>query len=196
MLYTTLRLLREQDACSDGLSTLIASLPAKHSESEEISLAHILKSNGLEHAIWALRATTVDARKIAARMAIDFAYQVLDNFEKQFPEDKRPRTALETATAFLDGKITLAKLQAAQSAATHSAWSARSATHSARLAESAAWSAARSARSARSAARLAAWEAAWSAESAARSAAESAESAAWSAVQSEQKAIFRKWIRL
>ena len=114
MLYTTLRLLREQNACSGGLSTLIASLPAKHSESEEISLAHILKSNGLEHAVWALRATTVDARKIAARMAIDFAYQVLDKFEKRFPEDKRPRTALETATAFLDKRITLAKLEAAR----------------------------------------------------------------------------------
>ena len=150
MLYTTLRLLREQDACSSGLSTLIASLPAKHSdadraESEEISLAHILESNGLEHAIWALRATTVDARKIAARMAIDFAYQVLDNFERQFPADRRPRTALETATAFLDKKITPADLAAA-----------------------------RSAYMAESAARLAAWSAAWSAAESAESAAESA----------------------
>ena len=141
MLYTTLRLLREQNACSGGLSTLIASLPAKHSESKEISLAHILKSNGLEHAVWALRATTVDARNIAARMAIDFAYQVLDKFEKQFPEDKRPRTALETATAFLDKKITLAKLKGdgvgggvgggVGAVGDQAAWSARSAAWSA-----------------------------------------------------------------
>ena len=162
MLYTTLELLRKNSACSLGMETLIASLPKSHTEDKRVSLAHILKSNGLEHALWALRATTVDGRKYAARMAIDFASECLANFEKVYPDDKRPRSAVEAAGLFLDGKLTLQELETAESAA----WAARSAARSA-------------AESARSAAESAAW-AAW----AARSAAESARSAAWSAAES------------
>ena len=182
MLYTTLELLKKQSACLEGMKTLIDSLAPNYPKDKQISLAHIFKSNGFDHAMWALRATTVDARKFTAHMAIDFAFRVIDNFEKQFPDDKRPRTALEQTEAFLDGKITLKELESA-------AWSAESA---ARSAESAAWSAARSAESA---ARSAAWSAAWSAaRSAAWSAASAARSAAWSAAESENEKIFKKWI--
>ena len=34
MFYTTLKLLRENNACSSGLATLIASLPEKHTETQ------------------------------------------------------------------------------------------------------------------------------------------------------------------
>ena len=119
MFYTTLKLLRANNACSSGLATLIASLPEKHTEAKLIPLSHILKSNGLEHGIWVLRATTKDARKIAARMAIEFARQSLKTFEKLYPEDKRPRTALEVAADFLDGKATL---EECESAARSAAW--------------------------------------------------------------------------
>jgi hypothetical protein len=177
MLYTNLKLLRENNACSSGLATLIASLPKKHTATKLIPLGHILKSNGLKHGIWALRATTKDARKIAARMAIEFARQSLKNFEKLYPEDKRPRTALEAATDFLDGKITLEEIESAASAAWSAAWSA---------ARSAAWSAASAARSAASAAASAARSAAASAAESAAGAAESAAawSAAWGAAES------------
>lgn len=131
MLYTTLELLRKQNACSGGMSILIASLPKNHSDDKLISISHILKSNGLDHAIWALRATTVDARKIAARIAIDFAYTSLANFEKVFPEDKRPRTALQVASDFLDGKATLADVEAAARSAAVAAARAASAAESA-----------------------------------------------------------------
>ena len=103
MLYTNLKLLKEQSACSSGLARLIASLPPNYPEDKSISLAHILESNGLEHALWALRATTKDSRITAARMAIEFARHSLINFEKQFPEDNRPRTALEVAADFPHG---------------------------------------------------------------------------------------------
>jgi hypothetical protein len=182
MLYTTLALLRKAHACSDGLQKLTASLPPTQSEDKLIPLSHILKSNGLEHGLWALRATTVDARKIAARMAIDFAYTSLSNFEVVYPEDKRPRTALQVAADFLDGNATLAEVKSAGTAArsaasgTAAAWSAASGT-------AAAWSA----WSARSAA------AAWSAGAAAAAAwsAGTAAAAAWS----ENERIFRKHLR-
>ena len=138
MFYTTLKLLRANSACHSGMITLIASLPDGFKETKSISLVHILESNGLEHALWALRATTKDSRITAARMAIEFARHSLINFEKQFPEDKRPRTALEVAADFLHGKATLKDVEEAAEAAEEAAEAA--------------------------AARPAAWAAAWAAE--------------------------------
>jgi hypothetical protein len=188
MLYTSLALLRKAHACSGGLSTLQASLPANQTDDKLISLSHILKSNGLDHAIWALRATTVDARKIAARMAIDFAYTSLPIFEKAYPEDKRPRKALEVASAFLDGKATLAEVNATAAAARTAASAAASATAWATPAAEAARTAAEAARTATEAART---EAARTAERAAAAA------TAWTsaATAAENERIFRKHLR-
>ena len=186
MLYTNLKLLKEQSACSSGLARLIASLPPNYPEDKSISLAHILESNGLNHALWALRSTTVDSRKIAARMAIEFAFQVLNNFEKRFPKDKRPRTALEQAVAFLDGKITLKELKEAVEAvgAVEAAWATAWTAE-----EAAAWEAARAAEAAR------AVEAAEATARAARAAeaARAARATARAAMAANEK-IFKKWI--
>jgi hypothetical protein len=217
MLYTTLALLRKADACSDGLQKLTASLPPTQSEDKLIPLSHILKSNGLEHGLWALRATTVDARKIAARMAIDFAYTSLSNFEVVYPEDKRPRNALQVAADFLDGNATLAEVKSAGTAAaaaapaTATAWSAGTAaaaagsaagsagTAAGSAAGSAAAAAGSAARSAAGSAGTAAAAAAWSAAAAGTAAAGTAAAAAWSAAGSaawsENERIFRKHLR-
>ena len=98
-------------------------------------------------------------------LGIKFALSCIENFEKEFPDDKRPREAIEAKRKFIDGEITEKELRSARSAARSARSAARSAAESA---ESAAWSAARSA--ARSAAESAAWSAAWSARSAAWSA--------------------------
>src|SRR6202012_6217924 len=118
----------------------------------------------LNHAIWAMQATTVNCKQQIVQLSCAFANESLTNFEKLYPNDKRPRLAIQSATDYMLGKITIEQLSAARSA-----WSAESAAWSAESA----WSAAESAESAWSAAE----SAAWSAESAARS----AESAAWSA---------------
>ena len=102
-------------------------------------------------------------------LAIECAYSTLDNFEKEYPNDLRPRKAIEAKQAWLDGEISDEELKEAQSAS-HSA--SRSASHSV------SWSA----RSAQSAANSAACSAEYSARSAASSAANSAVySAAYSA---------------
>ena len=123
----------------------------------------------------------------------EFACQCADNtihyFEEKFPDDKRPRLAIEARRKFKNGEISAEELTAARSAA----WSAaRSA------ADSAVRSAARSA--AESATDSAAWSAAWSAarsaaESAARSTVRSAarsaaESAVWSAQNDLLESLF------
>ena len=102
-------------------------------------------------------------KKDSVALSIYAAELVIDNFEKEFPNDKRPREAIEAAKKVLE-KDTKKNRDAAWSAAesaARSAWSAESAAESAWSAESAARSAARSAAwsAARSAARAAAWSA-------------------------------------
>ena len=129
--------------------------------------------------------------KDSVALAIYASETVIENFEKQFPNDKRPREAIEAAKAWITNPC-----ESTESAA----WSA---ARSAESAKSAAWSAESDKSAAKSAARSAAWSAgsacsaaesaarsARSAESAARSAAESAESAA----RKKMKEKIQKWI--
>ena len=118
------------------------------------------------------------SRKDKIRYAIFAAEQVLDIFEKEFPEDKRPREAIEAARTVLKNnnkKNRVSAARSAESAARSAARSAYSAAYSA--AESVAYSVAYSAEAA-------AYSVAYSAEAAAYSAAASAESAAEAAAES------------
>jgi hypothetical protein len=132
---------------------------------------------------------------VIQRFTIDCAERTLKNFEEKYPEDRRPREAIEAARRCLEDPTEENRL-AARSAARSAAWSAaESAAWSAAesAAESAAWSAAESAaESAGLAARSAAWSAAESAELAARSA---AWSATWSAEKKWQRSHLKKLIK-
>ena len=84
----------------------------------------------------------------------DCAARVLKIYERDYPNDKRPREAIRVAQAFANGKASTEELVAARAAA----WDA--ARDAARVASRvAAWVAARAA--ARDAARVAAWDDAW-----------------------------------
>lgn len=76
-------------------------------------------------------------------LACDFAEHVLHIFEKEYPNDDRPRKAIETKRFWIDGKITKEELDAARYAAWDAAWDA-------------AWAARDAVRAARDAARAAA----------------------------------------
>ena len=84
----------------------------------------------------------------ARLFAADCAERVLPTFEKMYPDDRRPRKAIEAARAFANGEIETA----AQAAAWDAAWDA---------AQAAAWDAARAAAGA------AEWAAVWDAARAA-----------------------------
>lgn len=103
-------------------------------------------------------------KKDSVSLAIYAAELVLDNFEKKYPDDKRPREAIEAAKKVLkeDNDKNRNAAWSAGSAAGNAAWSGRSAAWSAASVESAAASV------------ESAWSAwsAWSAESAAGNAAE------------------------
>ena len=103
-------------------------------------------------------------RLFACRVAED----VLPIFEREYPDDDRPRAAIETARRYADGKATPEELAAARAAAAAAAWAAGDAAWDA--AAAAAWAA----RDAAGAAR----DAVWAASAAARAA---AGGAAWAA---------------
>jgi hypothetical protein len=102
--------------------------------------------------------------------ACDCAERVLPLFEKDHPNDNRPRAAIETARRFANGQATWEELDATW-AAVAAAW--------------AAWDAARDA--ARAAAGAAARDAAWAAAEAAAGAA--ARDAAWAAARDAARAV-------
>ena len=109
--------------------------------------------------------------RTARLWACDVAERVLKHFEDRYPEDTRPREAIEVARRFARGDATREELSAADRAADWAAYSAAysaySAAYSADRAAYSADSAAYSADSAASAARAADWaayRAAYSAE--------------------------------
>lgn len=133
---------------------------------------------------------------ILRELAYLSAMRVISNFEKHFPNDDRPRKAIEAGKLFNEGKIDDAARSAAYSAAEVAVWlagsaacSAAPASAAARLAVESAYSAARSAArsEARLAARLAAESAARSvAYSAVESVAESVAYSVWSAADQNE----------
>jgi hypothetical protein len=96
--------------------------------------------------------------EVSARLfACDCAEHVLPIFEKERPDDKRPRECIQVARKFARGKSTQEELDAARAAVCDAAWAAAG-------------------DAARAAARAAVWDAVWAAaEDAARAAAGDAE---------------------
>ncbi|CFL09484.1 hypothetical protein [Burkholderia pseudomallei] len=163
----TLAALREAGACYGGYNKLVRSIQGKafsmkdadreayiHLRHDaEIPLLDILKSNGLDDALWVLHCI-LDADRDMRLFAVWCARQV-----EHLMEDQRSKDALNVAERFVNGEATDEERNAARNAA----WDA---------ARNAAWDAAWSARkAARAAARGAAWDAVWAARCAAGDAA-------------------------
>jgi hypothetical protein len=173
VLYTTGRLARQAGACSERYETLRDHLGGEtYGLDTPIGLDVVCEVLGRKDAIWALRCVLpgqeANRDRIARLFACECAERVLPLFERERPDDPRPREAIATARRFAAGHATPEELGAASDAASDAAGAA---------ARSAAWSAAGSAArsaasdAARSAARSAAYDAvraaAWAAERAA-----------------------------
>jgi len=195
-LKTTLAIIRKHDPCADGWKKLLKHIGPDYPENGHIHFATILESNGLQDALWGLRAVLPeheqDRDRLARLFACDCAEKALHIFEQQNPDDKRPREAIQAARDFATGKISAAASAAASTAASTAARDAASAAaraaarDAARDAASAAARAAASA-AASTAARDAARDAAWAAARAA--ARDAASAAAWDA----QKQLFIRY---
>ena len=176
VLTTTFELLKNHSACEEGYRKLGKYLGGitMYGNRTPINLLTILESNGVDDMLWCLRATKENCDKVSRLMAADFAEEVLPIFEKAYPDDKRPRKAIQASRDFANGLISSGEREAAGEAAGAAAWGA-------------VWGAAREA------ARVAAWAAAL--EAAGVAAWVAARVAAWGAAGEKQAQTCKRYLK-
>lgn len=164
---TTLNEIKRHGPCREGWEKLLKSLNKTKADDEDLEIKHIIESNGIDDAIWCLRA--VDGHDKEIRLFVVFCARQ----NQHLLTDERSINVINVAEKYANGEATLEELHVAWSAAWSALWSV-------------ARSVARSERSATySAARLAA-------ESAAESVRSVARSVAWSkASESQKKELLR-----
>ena len=170
---TTLIAIREHNPCTNGWKKLLSHLEKTKADDELLPITTILDSNGVEDALWCLRAVGGRDREIRL-YAVWCARQV-----QHLMADQRSINALDVAVRHANGMATDDELAAARAAA----WAAaRDAAFAAAwdAAFAAAWAAALAAE--RDAARDAAWAAALAA----------ARAAAWDAASNMQAKELRR----
>lgn len=123
MIQTTFRELHKTGACKKRYKHLAKALGGiqKYGRNTSITLLQILDINGLDDALWALRACD-DAEKFCRLLACDYAEHVLSIWEAEYPDDNRPRKAIETARRYVNGEATDDELTTAWAAAETAAW--------------------------------------------------------------------------
>jgi hypothetical protein len=206
----TLNAIRANRLCGDGWTKLLRHLGKTKADDEPLPLLTILESNGIDDALWCLRALPEEYEPACQMLACDFAEAVLPIFERDRPDDDRPRNAIETARRYARGEATREELAAAGAtagaAARAAAWDAAGAAASDAASDAAGAAAGAAARAAAWAtASAAAWDAArdaWAAASDAASdaawatagaaARDAAWDAAWAAARDEQSRIFHR----
>ena len=108
---TTLNAIREHAPCAEGWKKLLTYLGKTEADDEPLSLLTILDSNGIDDALWALRA--VEGYDRDKRLyAVWCVWQV-----EHLLTDHRPRDALDVAERFARGRATREELSAAAYAA-------------------------------------------------------------------------------
>ncbi len=116
--YTTLNKIREHSPCADGWSKLLRHLGKTQADDEPLSLVTILDSNGLDDALWCLRACDGIDRE-ARLYAVWCVRQV-----QHLLTEPRSLAALDVAERHANGEATDKELDAARAAAWDAAWAA------------------------------------------------------------------------
>ena len=120
MIYTTLNRIRAQGPCIDGWAKLLRHLGKTQADDAPVSLLTILESNGLNDALWCLRA--VDGHEREMRLyAVWCARQV-----QHLMTDPRPLAAIDIAERHANGQATDEELRSARVAACEAVFDAAS----------------------------------------------------------------------
>jgi hypothetical protein len=119
MLHTTFNKLHEAGVCTEGYRKLAKYLGGvnEYGKDTPIPLDKIIESNGLQDTIWALRATIEPPENLIIEFSCRCAEHVLHFYEDKYPDDKRPRLAMEAARVCLTDKSPAAATAAARAAA-------------------------------------------------------------------------------
>ena len=131
---TTLNKIKDQVPCPEGWKILLRYLGKTKTDNNELSILTILESNGLDDALWCLRAVEGKDKEIRL-YAIWCARQI-----QHLMTDQRSINALDVAERFVKGMATEVELKAARDAACSAVWSVarNSASYSSRSASYAA----------------------------------------------------------
>ena len=132
---TTLNKIRKHNPCTNGWEKLLVYLGKTKADDEPLEITTILDSNGLDDAIWCLRAVEGKDREIRL-FAVWCARQV-----QHLLTDQRSLDALDVAERYANGEATDDELTSAWSAARSAAWSAAATRATASAAADAAWGA-------------------------------------------------------
>ena len=108
---TTLNKIRAQSPCKDGWEKLLKHLGKTRADDEPLALLTILDSNGLDDALWCLRAVNGQDKEIRL-YAVWCARQV-----QHLMKDPRSLAALDVAERFANGEATEKELAKAWYAA-------------------------------------------------------------------------------
>ena len=93
-------------------------------KSESVSLQSVIESEiPIKDKFWFL-CKKVLTKEENQKVAIDLAKSVLSIYENKYPEDLRPRKAIEAAESYLEGKITKGELLEFRKAAADAAYDA------------------------------------------------------------------------
>ena len=114
MLYTTLNKIREFSPCEYGWKQLLTYLNKTKGDDESLSFKTILQAIGIKDTLWCLRTQEF---KNYYKFVVRVAYGVLPIFEKMYPEDERPRLAIEAIEKFINGEISKCELKDAADSA-------------------------------------------------------------------------------
>ena len=108
---TTLNEIRKHNPCTNGWEKLLVYLGETKADDEPLAITTILDSNGLDDAIWCLRAVEGKDKEIRL-FAVWCARQV-----RHLMTDKRSLDALDVAERYANGEATDDELTAAWEAA-------------------------------------------------------------------------------
>ena len=110
-MQTTLNKIRAHSPCAEGWEKLLKHLCKTKADDEPLLITTILDSNGLDDALWCMKA--VDGRDKEIRLyAVWCARQV-----QHLIKDPRSLVALDVAERFANGEATVEELAAARNAA-------------------------------------------------------------------------------
>ena len=110
----TLNQIKKNYPCTPGWNTLLTSLNKTHADDDPLELMDILKSNGLDDAVWCLRC--LDYKDYCLFLA-DIAESVLPFFE-QYNSSQAPRKAVDAIRQYKLKKISQEQLNEFANAAT------------------------------------------------------------------------------
>ena len=114
MLTTTFKLLRKNDACRHRYAVLRKALKGRR-DNEPIGIVEVLDHNGLDDALWALRAVPDEQAAERDRLARLFACQCVRQVWNLL--DDSSRATVEVAERYAFGEATLDDMAAARAAA-------------------------------------------------------------------------------